>query len=65
MSELRKDIVNGRWVILASERSKRPDDFRPAQPAGAGAPVGFCPFCPGSESKTPPEKKQPTGAAKP
>ena len=55
MSELRKDIVNGRWVILASERSKRPDDFRPAQAAAEAAPSGFCPFCAGSESKTPPE----------
>jgi UDPglucose--hexose-1-phosphate uridylyltransferase len=56
MSELRKDLVSGRWVIIATERSKRPDDFRPA--AGA-APVpeaaGFCPFCEGNEAKTPPE----------
>jgi UDPglucose--hexose-1-phosphate uridylyltransferase len=56
MSELRKDLVNGRWVIIATERSKRPDDFRPR---GGGTPteepVGFCPFCEGSEGKTPPE----------
>jgi len=56
MSELRKDLVSGRWVIIATERSKRPDDFRPG---GGGAPVpeavGFCPFCEGSEGKTPPE----------
>jgi UDPglucose--hexose-1-phosphate uridylyltransferase len=55
MSELRKDIVNGRWVILASERSKRPDDFRPAQPEQRQEVTGFCPFCAGNESKTPPE----------
>jgi UDPglucose--hexose-1-phosphate uridylyltransferase len=55
MSELRKDIVNGRWVILAAERSKRPDDFRPAQPKTEEPAGGFCPFCEGSESKTPPE----------
>jgi UDPglucose--hexose-1-phosphate uridylyltransferase len=56
MSELRKDLVSGRWVIIATERSKRPDDFRPS---GGGAPApeaaGFCPFCEGNESKTPPE----------
>lgn len=56
MSELRKDLISGRWVIIATERSKRPDDFRPR---GAAAPVseaaGFCPFCEGNESKTPPE----------
>jgi len=55
-SELRKDPVSGRWVIIASERSKRPDDFRPAktaeQPRG---PSAFCPFCAGNEAKTPPE----------
>ncbi len=56
MSELRKDLVSGRWVIIATERSKRPDDFRPR---GAAAPApeaaGFCPFCEGNECKTPPE----------
>ena len=56
MSELRKDLVSGRWVIIATERSKRPDDFRPQ---GLVAPVpeaaGFCPFCVGNEAKTPPE----------
>jgi UDPglucose--hexose-1-phosphate uridylyltransferase len=55
MSELRKDIVSGRWVILAAERSKRPDDFRPAQANKEEPAAGFCPFCPGSETKTPPE----------
>jgi UDPglucose--hexose-1-phosphate uridylyltransferase len=55
MSELRKDIVSGRWVILAAERSKRPDDFRPAQPRKEEPAAGFCPFCEGSETKTPPE----------
>ena len=57
MSELRKDLVSGRWVIIATERSKRPDDFRPG--GGPAAPaaeaVGFCPFCEGNEGKTPPE----------
>ncbi len=55
MSELRKDIVNGRWVILASERSKRPDDFRPAGTEKKEEVPAFCPFCEGNEAKTPPE----------
>jgi UDPglucose--hexose-1-phosphate uridylyltransferase len=56
MSELRKDLISGRWVIIATERSKRPDDFRPGgQPAPAPETVGFCPFCEGNEGKTPPE----------
>jgi len=55
MSQLRKDPICGRWVIIAGERSKRPDDFR--QPGGerAAETPGFCPFCPGNETKTPPE----------
>ncbi|MBN2207217.1 MAG: galactose-1-phosphate uridylyltransferase [Candidatus Aminicenantes bacterium] len=57
MPQLRKDIISGRWVIVAAERSKRPDDFRPAQAAEAkpAEARGFCPFCVGNESKTPPE----------
>ena len=55
MSELRKDLVTGRWVIIASERSKRPDDFRPAAAVPPEGAPAFCPFCEGNESKTPPE----------
>lgn len=52
MPELRKDPVIGRWVIVAEERAKRPTDLH--VPA-ADLATGFCPFCPGNESKTPPE----------
>lgn len=52
MSELRKDPVVGRWVIISSERGKRPSDWL-AEPKTKGG--GFCPFCPGNEDKTPPE----------
>jgi UDPglucose--hexose-1-phosphate uridylyltransferase len=55
MSELRKDLVSGRWVIIATERSKRPDDFRPTATTPDAGAVGFCPFCEGNEGKTPPE----------
>lgn len=53
MSELRKDPIIGRWVIISTERGKRPLDFAlEAEPKKRG---GFCPFCPGNEDKTPPE----------
>lgn len=55
MSQLRKDPISGRWVIIAGERSKRPDDFRKAPEACSSEGSGFCPFCEGSEAKTPPE----------
>jgi len=52
MPELRKDPIVGRWVIISTDRAKRPTDFsrEPVKMKG-----GFCPFCPGNESKTPPE----------
>lgn len=53
MSELRRDIFSGRWVIIAAERSKRPDDFRPV--AEEKKSSVFCPFCEGNEDKTPAE----------
>jgi UDPglucose--hexose-1-phosphate uridylyltransferase len=52
MPELRKDPIIGRWVIISTERGKRPSEFEFSQPA---AKAGFCPFCPGNEQKTPPE----------
>jgi len=52
MPELRKDPVTSRWVIIATERGKRPSDFG-VEPQGSR--TGFCPFCPGNEDKTPPE----------
>ncbi|MDW7760959.1 MAG: galactose-1-phosphate uridylyltransferase [Acidobacteriota bacterium] len=55
MSELRKDRVSGRWVIIASERSRRPNDFRRDSPASSAAHPNDCPFCEHQESKTPPE----------
>jgi len=52
MNELRKDYLLDRWVIIASERAKRPMDFMVKK---SEYPVGVCYFCPGSEDKTPPE----------
>jgi UDPglucose--hexose-1-phosphate uridylyltransferase len=52
MPELRKDPVVGRWVIISTERSRRPTSFEPSPPVKSPS---FCPFCPGHEDKTPPE----------
>ncbi|HLD36525.1 MAG TPA: galactose-1-phosphate uridylyltransferase [Planctomycetota bacterium] len=54
MSELRKDPILGRWVIVASERAKRPVDFKP-DPVGPPKSTASCPFCEGNEKITPPE----------
>lgn len=52
MPELRKDPIHGRWVIIATERSRRPSDFAPEEKMSVG---GFCPLCEGNEDRTPPE----------
>jgi UDPglucose--hexose-1-phosphate uridylyltransferase len=52
MPELRKDPLLGRWVIVGTERVRRPGDFRqPAPPERTGS----CVFCAGRERETPPE----------
>ena len=51
MPELRKDPIVGRWVIIATERAKRPAALK-TEPLPPGA---FCPFCEGSEANTPHE----------
>ena len=54
LPELRKDPITGRWVIIATGRAQRPSDFsRESVPPPTRG--GFCPFCYGNESKTPPE----------
>lgn len=53
MPELRKDPITSRWVIVATDRAKRPNDFSRQSVVMKG--TGFCPFCPGNETKTPPE----------
>ena len=54
MPELRKDPITDRWVIIATERARRPADFV-REPASTTPSGRFCPFCAGNESKTPPE----------
>ncbi|MCK4856424.1 MAG: galactose-1-phosphate uridylyltransferase [candidate division Zixibacteria bacterium] len=52
MPELRKDPVLERWVIISTERGKRPTDFPTITRRRESH---NCPFCPGNESLTPPE----------
>ncbi len=53
MPELRKDPITGRWVIISTDRGKRPMDF--LRESVFPGPPKNCPFCPGNETKTPPE----------
>jgi UDPglucose--hexose-1-phosphate uridylyltransferase len=53
LPELRKDPITGRWVIIATDRAKKPSDFNRQQVHISG--LRFCPFCPGNELRTPPE----------
>ena len=53
MPELRKDPITGRWVIIASDRAKRPSDFSRQEVVSRGN--ANCPLCGGHEHRTPPE----------
>ncbi|MDN5361022.1 MAG: UDPglucose--hexose-phosphate uridylyltransferase [Moorella sp. (in: firmicutes)] len=53
MPELRQDPVSERWVVIATERARRPSDFKAPREEKKGA--ASCPFCPGHEKETPPE----------
>ena len=46
MPELRKDPIVGRWVIIATNRAKRPVAPRVDEPVTPGT---LCPFCAGQE----------------
>ncbi len=48
MPELRRDPIVGRWVIIATDRARRPSDL--TRPRDPGRP-GLCPFCPGQEDQ--------------
>jgi UDPglucose--hexose-1-phosphate uridylyltransferase len=57
MPEIRQNPATREWVIIATERAKRPEDFVDAKETREAIPPfdSDCPFCPGSEDKTPPE----------
>jgi len=51
MPEFRKDPVVDRWVILATDRAKRPQQDAREK---SDLVMGPCPFCAGNEAMTPP-----------
>jgi UDPglucose--hexose-1-phosphate uridylyltransferase len=51
-NEVRKDYLLDRWVVIATERGRRPTDF--AKQERQKAKVAVCPLCPGNEQMTPP-----------
>jgi UDPglucose--hexose-1-phosphate uridylyltransferase len=56
MPELRQNFFTKEWVIIATERAKRPKDLARAQAGrNVASHVDSCPFCAGNEDKTPPE----------
>lgn len=56
MSELRLNLVTREWVVISTERAKRPTDFLEAEARPPAPPyLKACPFCPGNERKTPEE----------
>jgi UDPglucose--hexose-1-phosphate uridylyltransferase len=50
-NELRKDYLLNRWVVIATERGRRPTDF--AKQKTETAKAAICPMCVGNESMTP------------
>ena len=56
MSQLRQDPTTKEWVIIATERSRRPHNFvKPDESVEKPPYDGDCPFCEGNESLTPHE----------
>ncbi len=56
MPELRQNFFTKEWVIIATERAKRPEDLATHRAAQIVPPyMESCPFCPGNEVHTPVE----------
>ncbi|HEY1677644.1 MAG TPA: galactose-1-phosphate uridylyltransferase [Candidatus Sulfotelmatobacter sp.] len=56
MPELRQNFFTKEWVIIATERARRPEELATHRPAQAVPPfLKSCPFCPGNEDQTPAE----------
>ncbi|MFB3915407.1 MAG: galactose-1-phosphate uridylyltransferase [Terriglobales bacterium] len=64
MPELRQNRFTKEWVIIATERAKRPEELvSKHEPKLVPSYVSTCPFCPGNEKLTPPEVlRVPAGA---
>lgn len=67
MPEIRYNMVTREWVIIATERAKRPEDFAKPNPRRLQPIARYvenCPFCPGNERLAPPESfRMPSGGA--
>lgn len=53
MPQIRKDYVTNGWVVVAPERSTRPDQYKKSVEEPTSSED--CPFCEGNEHLTPPE----------
>ncbi len=53
MSELRRDPIGGRWVIVNTDVPVKPEEYDHDAPKSGKSTV--CPFCYGNEAQTPPE----------
>jgi UDPglucose--hexose-1-phosphate uridylyltransferase len=53
-NELRRDFLLDRWVIIATERGRRPTDFSKRRTVQTQTSTNACPMCPGNEHMTPP-----------
>lgn len=49
MSQLRLNLLTGRWVTVVPTRAQRNTDFAPRAQQVEAAPDSDCPFCPGSD----------------
>lgn len=57
MSELRQNPITKEWVIMATDRAKRPNEFAQSRSKHERKLHDeHCPFCPGNEHMTPPEE---------
>lgn len=56
MSELRQDPITKEWVIIATDRARRPHEFQSrAEGREISSSAKVCPFCPGNEKMAPNE----------
>jgi UDPglucose--hexose-1-phosphate uridylyltransferase len=55
MPQLRQNPATKEWVIIATERAKRPEEFQSPEEKETPQNKKDCPFCAGNESSTPDE----------
>lgn len=53
MNQLRLDPLTGRWVVVSTERARRPQAFAPRLATIQADTSRPCPFCPGAEEQGP------------